>query len=842
MLLSIIIVSYNTKELLEQCLDSIVSSLANGSPTTKKIKSPRVVSNNQEVSDQVLSLANLEVIVVDNNSTDGTREYLEALTAKKERPTTKETASLLSQNQFLKVKTIFNSENAGFARAVNQGLKKSTGVYFLLLNPDIRVLPGAITKLIEVANEKKNVGIVAPKLLNKDGKTSQASCYNLPTIARTFQEFWLNKSGVFSKYLPRGGQPSLVEAVVGAAMLIPKKVIALVGHFEEKFFMYYEDLNFCQRVGRAGLKVYYVPQAKMVHHHGASGKKEPQKMNRYLIESSKKFHGIIKHSLINFLIKASPYRSLLPLILIIGGLLLYAVFPLLRYQFFDSHDGFFHLIRLAEFDKAIRAGQFPPRWAPGLAGGLGAPVFNYLYPLVYYLGGFFHLLGFSLAASIRLLFVLGLGLGFWFTFLFLKNYFSVFASLVGAFFYVFAPYTFSNIYVRGTLAEFWALMLLPGLFGLTKKIFLSKKITPLNLFLFALLGASLITAHNIVALWGLIFFLIFIVFCFGKKFFIFSFPVLTALGLSAFFWLPALLEMPLAHLSKERAFNWWDHFPTIRQLVYSPWDYGVSLPGPGDSMSFQVGPPHLLLFLSALLLITIYFFKKQIKLSSPIIKPLILFILASFFLIFLMNHRSSFLWQNLPFLPRTQFPWRFLGFLNFTLVFPITFLFNEIISFKKLFWVNFIILIFLTITIAFYYPYPRIKREISEEKVLGSPEASQTTTTANEVLPIWAPLDYYRYDFNLALPCQDFYCQTVINLDQEKEVVFAKFYFPSWQSNLGNLHPQEKTGLIAINLPGGEHNLRVYWQESKIQKIANTVSLFSLVVIAGYGLLIRKRS
>ncbi|MGI6278775.1 MAG: glycosyltransferase [Patescibacteria group bacterium] len=804
MLLSIIIVSYNTKELLEDCLKSIVASIGQD-----KSQSPN----------QQLSLNNIEVIIVDNNSIDGTREYLKQLTAK---------------NFKLKVTTILNEENVGFAKAVNQGIKKAKGEYILLLNSDIRVLPGAINKLIRVIEKKKDAGLVAPKLLNKGGKSSQASCYNLPRLGRAFKEYWLKKKGAFSKYLPRGGHPTVVEAAVGAAMLIPKTTFDLIGTFDEKFFMYYEDLDFCQRLKKAGLVVYYVPQAKVIHYHGASGKKEPQKVNRYLIESSKKYHGPIKHHLISFLIRISAYREIIPLLLAIIGLIVYAVFPLLKFEFFDSHDAFFHLIRLSEFDKAVRAGQIPPRWAPGLAAGLGAPIFNYFYPLVYYLGQAIHFLGFSLAASVRTLFVFGFLVGFTSVFLFLKRHFSHLASFIGALFYVFAPYTFINIYVRGNLPEFLALMILPGVFYFGERASLKERPSWVNNLFFSFCLAFFIMSHNIVALWGTIWLFAYLFILAGKKIVKLIFPTLLGLGLSAFFWLPAILEIPLVHLSTEKVFNWWDHFPTIRQLVYSPWGYGVSLPGPGDTMSFQIGLPHLFLFLSSLVLAVIYLFKKQIKqfISKP--KTLWFFLLLSFCFIFLMNHRSAFLWQTVPFLSRVQFPWRFLGFLNFSLVFLIAFLFNAILTFKKKLWINVIVLFFLAILVGAYHSYPKIKRVVSQEKILTSPEATQTTTNANEILPIFAPTDYYRYDFKQSLDCQEFSCQVLVDLEKEEEIVFAKFYFPSWQSNVGQTRPQEETGLLAVVLPKGKHNVLINWQETKIAKTANIISLFSFLATVGY--------
>jgi len=890
MKLSIIIVSYNTKELLEQCLESIVNSLGDGrglkpaTPTSssglasfslrqKEERELKPATPDQRglkpatAKKRGLSMSDIEIIIVDNNSTDGSQEYLSKLKTHPPKLTTrlpgtirtrlverdwrvakgknskKQTSSKSQTNSKFQtssklpipnLKVILNKENAGFARAVNQGIKKATGKYFLLLNSDIRVLPGSIEKLIELTDKKKDAGLVAPKLLNKDGKTSQASCYNLPTVGRAIQQFWFKKSGAFEKFLPRGGQPTSVEAVVGAAMLIPKTTTDLIGLLDEKFFMYYEDLDFCRKIKKAGLKVYYLPQAKMIHHHGASGQREPQRVNRYLVESSRKYHGPIKNRLINFLIRASFYQGLIPLLIVIIGLLGYAIFPLLKFEFFASHDGFFHLIRLAEFDKAIRGGQIPPRWAPGLAGGLGAPVFNYFYPLSYYLAEVLHLVGFSLASSVRLLFVLGFVGGFSLAFLFLKRHFAYFASFLGAFFYVFSPYTFTNIYVRGNLPEFLALMILPGVFYFAEEIVFKKRPSPMLVFFFSSLLAFFVMAHNIVSFWGVIWLSLYLLLTAGKRVVKIIGPFLLGLGLSAFFWFPALLETQLVHLSKETVFNWWDHFPTISQLVYSPWDYGVSLPGPGDTMSFQIGLPHLFLFLSALALAIICSVKKKIKLFLTKPAPLWLFFASSLGFIFLMNHRSAFLWQIVPFLSRVQFPWRFLGFLNFAFIFPITFLFNGILATKKKAWVNLTVLLFLAASFGCYYSFPKISQALSEEKVLTSQEATETTTNANEILPIWAPTDYYRYDFSQALSCQDFSCQALVRLEKETEVVFAKFYFPSWQSNIGQTFAQGETGLLALVLPEGEHNIQIRWQETKIAQIANNISLFSLLTAIGY--------
>ena len=277
--LSIIIISYNTKELLEQCLESIVSNIA-----VKQYSG------------------------IDKSSSKLLKGY---------------------KAKSLSFKVIFNKENLGFAKAVNQGIKKSKGKYILLLNSDIKVLSGTIEELISFARKRKDAGIVAPKLLNKDGKTSQASCYKLPTIKGAINEYWFGKKGSYEKYLPRGGNPVKVEAAIGAAMLIPKAVIDVVGLLDEKYFMYFEDLDYCRRVSQNGLAVYYLPQTRVIHHHGASGKKTPSKVSCYLVKSSKKFNGFLKYDLIFIIIKLSRLRKIPFLFLMMSTALLTVICLLL---------------------------------------------------------------------------------------------------------------------------------------------------------------------------------------------------------------------------------------------------------------------------------------------------------------------------------------------------------------------------------------------------------------------------------------------------------------------------------------------------------------------------------
>lgn len=254
---SVIIVSYNTKDLT---IGSIKSVLREGSNLEK------------------------EIIVVDNASTDGSLEELSRLKGK--------------------IKLIKNDKNLGFSKANNQGIRTASGKYILLLNSDTEVKKGAIGKLIEFAKARSDAGVVGPKLLNPNGSI-QGSVLRFPTIGRAIRQYWLGQKGLLDKYAPESEKDAVeVESLVMAAFLITPVALKKVGLLDERYFMYYEDLDYCRRVKEMGLKIYYLPTSEVIHYHGASGRSLAEKENQWrrLIPSSKIYHGTLRHFILNFII------------------------------------------------------------------------------------------------------------------------------------------------------------------------------------------------------------------------------------------------------------------------------------------------------------------------------------------------------------------------------------------------------------------------------------------------------------------------------------------------------------------------------------------------------------
>ncbi len=252
-MVSIIIVNYNTKRFIIPCIKSI----------------------------ERFAPKDTEIIVVDNASTDGSVEELKTITKN--------------------LKLIANKENLGYAKAVNRGIKSSHGDYLFILNPDTKLTDGAVDELLTFSETHEDAGVVAPQLLNPDGFV-QPSCYHEATVFSAIKEYFLGIKGAYDKYVPRGDTPTRVDAVVGAAMFVPLSTVKKVGLLDERFFMYFEDLDYCRRVRLSSLRVYYLPKARVYHEHGAVTRTVPEKARKWLINSSKIYHGLVKHTLLTIVL------------------------------------------------------------------------------------------------------------------------------------------------------------------------------------------------------------------------------------------------------------------------------------------------------------------------------------------------------------------------------------------------------------------------------------------------------------------------------------------------------------------------------------------------------------
>lgn len=236
--LSIIILTWNSQEVIRDCLDSIYSPGGD---------------------------LNFEIIVVDNNSRDRTKEIL--------------------KNSYPKVKLIANVKNLGYAKGNNQGKEKSKGEFILLLNPDVKLIDDFLTKITKFFKEHPEAGALGPQLLNPD-KSIQPSCREFPRFSTILWEL-LGLSHVFSRSKIFGrwrmgyfdhNSLAEVDQPMGSALLIRRKTLEKVGIFDTNFKMFFNDVDLCYRIKKAGWKIYFYPEAKAFHIKGSSTQKAKTKM------------------------------------------------------------------------------------------------------------------------------------------------------------------------------------------------------------------------------------------------------------------------------------------------------------------------------------------------------------------------------------------------------------------------------------------------------------------------------------------------------------------------------------------------------------------------------------
>lgn len=252
--LSIVILSWNVRDLLRACLNSLP-----------------------------LAQSNIEVTVVDAASDDGSAEMVRA--------------------EFPGVKVIASPENLGYARGNNLGLRAATGRYVLILNPDTEVMGDALAQMLAYMEANPRVGVLGPQVLYPD-HTLQSTRRRFPSLAvAVFESTWLQPLAprrLLDRYYARDlpdDAISDVDWVVGAALVVRREACEQVGGFDEGFFMYSEELDWCRRMRAAGWQVVYFPPARIVHHAAKSSAQVPAathiRFNASKVRYFRKYHGAL---------------------------------------------------------------------------------------------------------------------------------------------------------------------------------------------------------------------------------------------------------------------------------------------------------------------------------------------------------------------------------------------------------------------------------------------------------------------------------------------------------------------------------------------------------------------
>lgn len=265
--LSIVILNWNVRELLDRCLASI--------------KSDRFL---------------FEVIVVDNASSDD--------------------SVALVQSKYPNAIVIVNETNLGFTGGNNRGMEAAQGRYVMVLNPDTEIVADAIDRLIDYLDAHSDVGAIGPQLLNPD-RSIQSSRRRFPTLATGFFEStWLQgfaPRSILRRFYMDDISPDATQTVdwlTGACTIFRRSVLAEIGLYDEtNFFMYSEEIDLCQRVKSAGWKIVYLPEAKVIHYIGQSSDQVVAARHLYFQTSKvhyfRKHHGRFKAELVRIFLLAS---------------------------------------------------------------------------------------------------------------------------------------------------------------------------------------------------------------------------------------------------------------------------------------------------------------------------------------------------------------------------------------------------------------------------------------------------------------------------------------------------------------------------------------------------------
>ena len=535
---------------------------------------------------------------------------------------------------------------------------------------------------------------------------------------------------------------------------------------------------------------------------------------------------------------------------------------LIRPGFFTMQDDL-QVFRLHQMDKCFQDFQLPCRWVPDMGYGYGYPQFEYYSPSVFYIGEVVHLIGFQFIDTIKILFILGFIISSFAMYVFLKSWLGEWPAFVGSILYTYVPFKAAEVYVRGSLSEFWALSIVPIIFWSSFNFIKFKKIK-YGVYLSLSLSFLLLT-HNLmsmifiplVIIWAILWI------CFQKKelvhlektkMMIFKTIMFLTLGfgLAGFFILPVIFESQFVHIDTILSgyFDYRQHFVTVKELFLSNhFGYGSSVLGSIDDLSLSIGIVHEIAGILAVIL-AVVFFKKSKRISLIIFGLAVIELLVAF----LMHQKSSFIWERINVLSWLQFPWRFLG-LSYFLLSVLSAAAVYLVSFKRIKYGVILGLIFIIGVTSLHASFFKPKDWVNitdEQKFSGESFERQLTVSIFDYLPIYAELPPNKKapDKPEILSGQAEVKEYYKGSNFQKGKISAQtntlirlpiFDFPGMEVTANgkviehthdNCQGQDYCfGLISFTLSPGEYNLKVQLKDTPVRIMGNVVSLISLAVL-----------
>ncbi|MBN1260797.1 MAG: hypothetical protein JXB35_08965 [Anaerolineae bacterium] len=548
-------------------------------------------------------------------------------------------------------------------------------------------------------------------------------------------------------------------------------------------------------------------------------------------------------------------------VVIMTGLLLPVIQPLLA-GCLPRYDGVFHLYRIAQLDHAIRNGVLYPRWLTDLGFGFGFPLFNYYTPLGYYLALPFHTLGLGFESTLLAGFILAhailvLGTGLW-----TQDIFGSRAGLGAALVIAYAPYPLVNLLHRGAYAEVWGLAWLSMALWAYRRLVVRRD--RISYIMATLFHAALMLSHNVIALLGaplLAAYALLLIWKHkrrGKDIVRLLLVPSLALGITAFFWIPALFEQDYVQIHQLKIYDFREHFLSVSELFSGPRPTDAADANP--DLVYGVG------WIAPLLAVAGWVPWRHQKAREAAVEHLLL-TLATIGLLMMTLSLTLPVWERIPLLSFLQFPSRFLG--------PASLLLAALAGYgasrlpgPHWLWPPAVLLLTVGFALPWLFPLCSVPQPALTPPNLIRIEQDTGgvgTTVAGDYLPRWVAvrptgdelLPYYdaaapgyiidRLDHS-SLPDgvnvrSANYGLQEARLKLESDVAFdARFnwyYFPGWRATLDGLtlavRPDGPQGLLSMTLPPGAHTLRVWFGDTPLRRAATGLSGLSLAIFVAFA-------
>lgn len=554
----------------------------------------------------------------------------------------------------------------------------------------------------------------------------------------------------------------------------------------------------------------------------------------------------------------NKFKNLLPVLFVLI-LSFFSIIPFFHPGFFPIHDNT-QVQRVFEMTRSLRDGMFPVRWVADLGFGYGYPIFNFYAPLAYYIGSFINILGFDVLLATKLMMIFGILLAGVSMYFLAKELWGKSGGIISALLYVFIPYHAVDIYVRGDVAEFWAYAFIPLVFYSLLKIHQTGKLR--FVIAGALSYAALIVSHNLTALMATPFILIFAMLLFagnrktGKNLLM---TILLGLLVSAFYWLPAILEVNYTNVLSQigGGADYKDHFVCLSQLWSSPWGFGGSAKGCVDGLSFMIGKIHIFLGLISIILFGLGVFLKKVEKKKGYL--LTFFLVALLSSIFLTLDYSKFIWDLIKPMAFFQYPWRFLLMIGFfiSLISGSILYYWQIIFKRK--WIGLLVLITASLAIvAFNNKYFEVQKYLSVSSNSFTNDyflKFRTPQISSEYMPknFTKPKTYAEVSKGIivvygkvnVIAQNRKTTEYVINYvaNSNSKIIVPVAYFPAWEVSLDGKsysYSVENNGLL-VNLPIGNHSLVFNFKQTNVEFLSDLLS-FSGVLAIIIGIILKKKS